>query len=225
MIICEDEPYYCLYTGEWKPQSQPAIKNPVETLEGKQGQEAFINALPPTFLRFDTEGRVIRMDVSKLLRSRADVRPFRKRRALVLVLAGSLARLFSSERLTRATEASTQAPSGFVTAMTATMLQKDGFDGYIRWLRGIKAMYNMRKTWLCDTFEDVFHLEFDDSIDKSNVAVRDIFGGTRGVTCYAKEPSKPSTSLEKQVSALNRTSTPLVSFIPPTGKFHLGYSC
>ena len=96
------------------------------------------------------------------------------------------------------------------------MVTKWGFDGYIRWLRGIKATYRMRRNWICDAFEDAFHLEFDDSADKSNLAVRDIFNGmSRGVTCYAREP-KGVTSLEKQAAAFKRT--PLVSFIPPTGE-------
>ncbi|ORX39894.1 pyridoxal phosphate-dependent transferase [Kockovaella imperatae] len=206
VIICEDEPYFCLYTGEWKPESQSrASAKHDETLEGPKGADAFIKALPPTYLRYDTEGRVIRMDT------------FSKTSC-----PGSRLGWFTSsplfiERLTRATEASTQAPSGFVTAMTSTLVTKWGFDGYIRWLRGIKATYNMRKTWLCDAFEDVFHLEFDDSLDKNNVMVRDIFGGmSRGVTCYAKAPSsRTATIREKQVSAL-KTKTPLVSFIPPS---------
>lgn len=37
-----------------------------EKEEGKKGHDAFLKALPPTYLRFDTEGRVIRMDVSAL---------------------------------------------------------------------------------------------------------------------------------------------------------------
>lgn len=38
----------------------------LEKQEGKDGNEAFIKALPPTFLTVDYEGRVIRMDVSTL---------------------------------------------------------------------------------------------------------------------------------------------------------------
>lgn len=35
-----------------------------EKKEGKEGNEAFMKALPPTYLTYDTDGRVIRMDVS-----------------------------------------------------------------------------------------------------------------------------------------------------------------
>lgn len=71
VIICEDEPYYCLFAGKWAPQkhrsSQSALarrQEELEKTEGKEGNEAFIKALPPTFLTVDYEGRVIRMDVS-----------------------------------------------------------------------------------------------------------------------------------------------------------------
>jgi len=106
--------------------------------------------------------------------------------------------------------------------MTTTLLQKWGFDGYVRWLRGIKATYRMRKNWMCDTFEDVFHLEFDENINglKTNDAVRDIFDGmARGVTCYAKqvEVSKEAAWDEKR-GLKSKRGLPLISFIPPSGE-------
>jgi len=89
--------------------------------------------------------------------------------------------------------------------MTAKMLQQWGFDGYVRWLRGIKATYRMRKTWMCDTFDDFFDLEFDENTNgvSTNALVRPVLGG-RGVTCYGKG------------RAYNEKRAPLVSFIPPT---------
>jgi aromatic amino acid aminotransferase I len=66
-----------LYSGEWTPKNHKGQKSVLaqrqieaEKKEGKDGQEAFIKALPPTYLRYDTEGRVIRMDVSDNLRPR-----------------------------------------------------------------------------------------------------------------------------------------------------------
>jgi aromatic amino acid aminotransferase I len=35
----------------------------LEKQEGSKGNEAYIKALPPTYLTIDTDGRVIRMDV------------------------------------------------------------------------------------------------------------------------------------------------------------------
>lgn len=72
IIICEDEPYYCLFTGDWTPKNHKSEKSIVaqrqidaEKKEGKEGQDAFLKALPPTYLTVDYQGRVIRMDVSR----------------------------------------------------------------------------------------------------------------------------------------------------------------
>ncbi|KAK4686627.1 hypothetical protein P7C73_g3499, partial [Tremellales sp. Uapishka_1] len=212
VIICEDEPYYCLYTGEWTSQRNKSENSilaqrgiDAEKKEGKDGQEAFLKALPPTYLRYDVDGRVIRMDT------------FSKTSC-----PGSRLGWFTSsplfiERLTRATEASTQAPSGFVTALTATMLTTWGFEGYIRWLRGIKSTYNMRKTWMCDTFDQVFHMEFDED-GGHNALVKDVLGGYgKGVTCYYKpEAGSQDTKWDEKRGLSSIRGPPLVSFIPPT---------
>nr|KIR46477.1 aromatic amino acid aminotransferase I [Cryptococcus bacillisporus CA1280] len=198
VVICEDEPYYCLYTGEWTPkgvESDMSIlaqrKLKAEKKDGPDGNQAFLDALPPSFLAFDTDGRVIRMDT------------FSKTSAPGSRLGWITTSPIFIERLTRATEASTQAPSGFATALTTRMIQQWGFDGYIRWLRGIKATYNMRKTWLCDTFQDVFHLEFDSG--------NDLFPErSRTVTCYSKQ----TRSLWDEKRGLRGPA--LITFIPPT---------
>jgi aromatic amino acid aminotransferase I len=131
------------------------------------------------------------------------------------------------ERLTRATEASTQAPSGFATAVTATMLKTYGFDGYIRWLRGIKATYRMRKTWICDILDDVFHLEFDQNTNglSTNPAVLSPFGNLgRGVTCYSRS-TKQGAWDEKRGLTGGAHGPPLISFIPPTGEPQIHRQC
>jgi len=217
VIICEDEPYFCLYSGPWTPQSHKSEKSTLaqrqieaEMKEGKEGQEAFIKALPPTYLRYDTEGRVIRMDT------------FSKTSCPGSRLGWFTANPLFIERLTRATEASTQAPSGFVTAMTATLIKTWGFDGYIRWLRGIKATYRMRKTWICDAFEDVFHLEFDacENGVATNSMVQDVYQVSgkkaRGVTCYAKQLNSVEAKWDEKRGLKSKRGPPLISFIPPT---------
>ena len=95
--------------------------------------------------------------------------------------------------------------------MTATMLQKWGFDGYIRWLRGIKSIYKTRKTWMCDTFDEFFHLEFDAAPAgiATNPLVRDVLDFGRGVTCYTKKARK--CKWDEKRGALG---PPLISFIP-----------
>jgi aromatic amino acid aminotransferase I len=102
--------------------------------------------------------------------------------------------------------------------MTTAMLNKYTFDGYIRWLRGIKALYKMRRNWLCDTFEDVFHIEFEENTNGvvSNQYVREVFEGLgRGVTCYAK-PTAGVKKWDEKRGLENAHGPALVSFIPPT---------
>jgi hypothetical protein len=105
VIICEDEPYYCLFTGPWTPQNYKTDQSilaqrqiEAEKKEGKEGNEAFIKALPPTYLKYDTEGRVIRMDVSQAFEP-ADSRPFPKPLAQVRDSVGSPQTRFSSNVL------------------------------------------------------------------------------------------------------------------------------
>lgn len=120
----------------------------------------------------------------------------------------------------RVTESCTQAPSGFVTAMTTAMLNKYTFDGYIRWLRGIKATYRMRRNWLCDTFEDVFQLEYEENTNGviTNQYVREVFPGMgRGVTCYAQPIAGSAERRWDEKRGVESLRGPaLVSFIPPT---------
>ena len=103
--------------------------------------------------------------------------------------------------------------------MTAKLLQQWGFEGYVRWLRGIKSTYRMRKTWMCDTFDDFFHLEFDENTNgvSTNSLVQPVLGVGRGVTCYAKpiEGSVEAKWDEKR-GMTSKRGPPLVSFIPPT---------
>ncbi|WWD15932.1 hypothetical protein CI109_100356 [Kwoniella shandongensis] len=185
IIICEDEPYYCLGATYEKSIVAQRLED-AEKEEGAEGNEAFIKALPPSFLAFDTDGRT-----------------FSKTSAPGSRLGWITTSPLFIERLTRATEASTQAPSGFATALTTTMLQQWGFEGYIRWLRGIKATYKMRKTWLCDSLADEFDLEFDTHSalfpEKS-----------RTITGYAKRAS--SAWDEKR----GLKGPALITFIPPT---------
>jgi aromatic amino acid aminotransferase I len=98
------------------------------------------------------------------------------------------------------------------------MLQNWGMEGYIRWLRGIKSQYKQRRDWICDAFEDVFHIEV--SSGGLNTKVMDVLGYGTGVTCYA--PPKAGTAQAKWDEKKGATSTmgkPLVSFIPPTGEY------
>jgi hypothetical protein len=55
-----------------------------------------------------------------------------------------------SERLLRASETSTQQPSGFTQVMVAKILETWGMDGWVRWLRGLRAQYQERRGEFAD---------------------------------------------------------------------------
>jgi aromatic amino acid aminotransferase I len=117
VVIVEDEPYYTLFVGDYIPKGSkatPLVQHQIdaEKKDGKEGNEAFIKALPPSYLRFDTDGRVIRLDVSCISHRRGEItatpicllfpvhntdpRPFPKPRAPAAASAGSRPRPCSS---------------------------------------------------------------------------------------------------------------------------------
>ena len=63
IIIAEDDPYYFLQAGEYVPKSKrKAAAADDDDVAG------FVQSLVPTFLRVDTQGRVIRMDTFSKVR-------------------------------------------------------------------------------------------------------------------------------------------------------------
>ncbi|TXT06078.1 hypothetical protein VHUM_03551 [Vanrija humicola] len=209
LIIVEDEPYFTLYSGAYTPREAKLspvaqYQRDLEKKEGKEGNEAFINALPPTYLRYDTDGRVIRLDT------------FSKTSAPGSRLGWITSSPLFIERLTRISESSTQAPSGFATSLTITLLNTWGLDGYIRWLRGLKGAYTVRRDWLIDSLADVFHLEFEQENDH-NPNVLTVAGIGRGATAYARQPAGSSQALwDEKRGTSSPYGKPLVSFVPPT---------
>lgn len=96
------------------------------------------------------------------------------------------------------------------------MLNTWGWDGYVRWLRGIKANYRMRRDWMVDALADTFHLEFDG--ETRNPLVHDIPNLGRAVTAYAlPDANSPAGRWdEKRGVTTFQAGKPLVSFIPPS---------
>jgi len=61
VIIAEDDPYFFLQFGKFAPKSQREAVEHEPTGLG-DGVSSFIDSLVPSFLKIDTQGRVIRMD-------------------------------------------------------------------------------------------------------------------------------------------------------------------
>ncbi|KAJ9120739.1 hypothetical protein QFC22_002670 [Naganishia vaughanmartiniae] len=163
IIIVEDEPYYALYADPWQsqkhhPKQIGARYADVEHhKDSKDTDEEFLKKLPPSYLKFDYQGRVIRMD-----------------------------------------------------ALVAKLLAETWkYDGYIRWLRGIKATYAMRRDWMCDLFETVFHLEFDQTLALSQ--------HIKWVTAYERTaPGMAGGATIMDEKRGYKSKKAIVSFVPPT---------
>lgn len=52
------------------------------------------------------------------------------------------------ERLLRATEVQSQAPSGWSQAIVLELLKRWGQDGYLQWLSNVKDAYTVRRDWM-----------------------------------------------------------------------------
>jgi aromatic amino acid aminotransferase I / 2-aminoadipate transaminase len=139
IIIVEDDPYYFLQYPPFVPGASPSALQ-------KQEPDDFLASLVPSFLRFDHQGRVIRLE------------SFSKTMFPGLRLGYFVANALFTERLLRATEVETQDPGGLSQAFVLAVLEKWSADGYIDWLQQLRSEYHARCNWLIDAFAKQFDL-------------------------------------------------------------------
>jgi aromatic amino acid aminotransferase I len=140
VIIVEDDPYFFI--------QYPDIDLESETVEYKQlPNEEFLSSLVPSFLRFDYQGRVIRLD------------SFSKTLAPGLRTGYFVANPLFTERLLRATEVETQEPSGLSQALVLSLLTSWTMDGYVTWLQNLRLEYQRRRDWMINAIKKNFILE------------------------------------------------------------------
>ncbi|KAF7309739.1 Aminotran-1-2 domain-containing protein [Mycena indigotica] len=169
LIIVEDDPYY------FQQASHPYQHNNTVPQPQKQSDEEWIDSLVPSFLRFDYEGRVIRLDT------------FSK----TIGPGGRLGYYTGSPQLLEKLQALHQSyitfPSGVAQAVFGELLHRYQSEGFARWLRGLTSQYELRRNWAIDALYDALDLHA-----KSQ---------TRALVAYApsdgqiSEKSKPKTSL------------------------------
>lgn len=185
IIIAEDDPYFFLQVGEFMPKSQRKAES-----EPPAGEEVshFIDSLVPSYLRVDTQGRVIRIDTfSKTIAPGARLGWF------------TCSPLFA-ERLERIGETSTQSPCGLGQVLVMALLTQWTFDGYIRWLRGLRTQYQHRRDFFVDCLAEEFEL-----LPEPGAAS----GGPTALLCAY--PRGGGSLGEKR-----KTMRPLLSFVPPS---------
>ncbi|PSR94337.1 aromatic amino acid aminotransferase [Coniella lustricola] len=186
VIIIEDDPYWYLQfpsaaIEESKSRNKPPVadaftdpafrrmQQAVATNEKdnwKSSGYAFLDSLVPSFLSFDTDGRVVRLDT------------FSKTVAPGCRLGWITAQPKLIERVTRIAEVSTQQPSGFVQSVISELIMGQqpaaattgwlslrsnkertvytGWqtDGWVRWLAGLRGEYERRMARMCRILDD-----------------------------------------------------------------------
>ncbi|KAH8895551.1 aromatic aminotransferase Aro8 [Thozetella sp. PMI_491] len=176
IILVEDDPYYFLQF----PPFDLEKNGPDEEIASNDG---FLKSLSPSFLRYDHQGRVIRLE------------SFSKTLAPGLRLGYFITNPIFTERLLRASEVETQDPSGLSQAVTLSLLQSWGTDGYITWLKNLRTKYEVRCGWMIAAFGQHFDLvpasKYPDLQAEGVVAVLKAADGSK--------------------------ATPVFSFVPPTG--------
>lgn len=115
------------------------------------------SSLVPTYLQLDTQARVIRLETFSKVSHRPAIGEWQEihtDRILSQTIAPGLrlgffvASPLFVERLIRATEVGTQAPSGWSQAIVLELLKKWSSEGYIKWLRSVKDAYTTRRDWM-----------------------------------------------------------------------------
>ena len=125
----------------------------------------FVASLVPSYLRIDTQGRVIRMDtfskvrrLSSLTHSCSLSTVLRQTIAPGVRLGWLTCSPLFAERLERMGETSTQAPCGLGQSLVMALLTQWTFDGYVRWLRGLRTQYTLRRDFFVDCLAEEFDL-------------------------------------------------------------------
>ncbi|KAG1755732.1 pyridoxal phosphate-dependent transferase [Suillus lakei] len=191
VIIVEDDPYYFLQLGTYTFKEDRSTGATPSGKPSADESKRYVSTLTPSFLNFDYEGRVIRLDT------------FSKTIAPGSRLGWFTCNPLFAERLQRQGETTTQAPCGFGQAILAKILTHWTYDGYIRWLRGVRTEYQQRRNFFIDCLAEEFHLH----------AVPAVAGVWEGCIVYqASSKVKKSTNMTEKYSTQNRT---MFSFVPP----------
>lgn len=172
IIIVEDDPYFFLQF----PASNLAGQSKYEVISNKD----FIASLSPSFLRYDHQGRVIRLE------------SFSKTLAPGLRLGYFIANPLFTERLLRASEVETQDPSGLSQAIVLALLKSWTHDGFVRWMQHIRIQYQQRRDWMVAAFRQHFDLvpaaEFPELKTQGVVAVMETQDKSQKVPVFSFVP-------------------------------------
>jgi aromatic amino acid aminotransferase I / 2-aminoadipate transaminase len=149
VLIVEDDPYYFLQMPDYG--SKQLYPN---------SEDKFLESLIPSYLRIDTDGRVLRCD------------SFSK-----VIAPGSRAGWITAapifiERLTRHAEVGTQATSGWAQSFIAKLLVDEWkMPGWIEWLRGLGFEYTKRRDYIVGAMNKEFGIETAEEQEEGDYVV------------------------------------------------------
>ncbi|KAL8418320.1 hypothetical protein RB594_001795 [Gaeumannomyces avenae] len=171
VIIAEDDPYWYMQfpsaeIEEAKSRGKPAPETRPAYQPEKSSGFPFLDSMVPSFLNFDVEGRVIRLDT------------FSKTVAPGCRLGWVTAQPAIAQKLITISEGTTQQPSGFVQSMISELVmgsqpqastlawlslrtnaERAAFrgwqmDGWVRWLAGLRGEYERRMNRVCRILDE-----------------------------------------------------------------------
>ncbi|KAF7354323.1 Aminotran-1-2 domain-containing protein [Mycena venus] len=151
LIIIEDDPYY------FQQASGPYRSSGTQT-NATQTDEQWLESLVPSFLRFDYQGRVIRLDT------------FSKSIAPGGRLGYYTAPTLVIEKLMALGDTMALYPSGFSQAIIGELLYKYQTAGFTRWLRGICVKYELRRNWMIDALHNALDIQPKDNSSRTLTA-------------------------------------------------------
>lgn len=136
LLILEDDPYYFLQMDEYTRPNESRVRTSIRSLG-----DLFM-VLVPSYLKMDTDGRVIRMDsFSKVISPGARLGWITACQQIV-------------ERYQCHTDVSTQSPSGLSQLVLFKLLDDHwGHADYVKWLIHLRNEYTKRRDVLVDACE------------------------------------------------------------------------
>ncbi|CAE6412922.1 unnamed protein product [Rhizoctonia solani] len=173
IIIVEDDPYYFLQYPEYKRKSERSLRSHIPGKVNPETSRKFLSTLAPSYLKIDHQGRVIRLDT------------FSKTIGPGCRLGWTTCNPLFATVMENYSANKTNQSSGISQAMVMQLVSKQwGYDGYIRWLRGIGAQYTERRDLMLDSlFEASFSglgLTQNHSLSQGGVAVYDAYAKPSG---------------------------------------------
>ncbi|KWU47033.1 PLP-dependent transferase [Rhodotorula sp. JG-1b] len=189
IIIAEDDPYTTLQFPEFD------LSAPAAEVVHQSGED-FAKSLVPSFLHYDRDGRVIRLEsFSKVISPGARLGYF-------------VCNPLFAERLLRATEVESQTPSGWSQGIIYSLLETWGQAGYLSWLSRLRDVYQSRRDGLCAALAHSF----------TALPARDYAAGVEGAEGIALYHTGTDPK------SIKPDQRPIATFVPPTGGMFLWLS-